>query len=379
MPKRCTFVGFAALCMITSFASAQVEVLYVTGPQAATVPMDTYNVNSETAVATLVGKTTVGGSAVDPVTVGSHHLLYIWNGTDVWMYLTNSEGVPEGRASQHLIFNFPHPVTSFVADPKGNFAYAAMTWADTKGDDYAAVVLFTIDQSTGKLTNTGREVVAYGPDPYTSLYRFMFGASGNRLYAYYFDNGPYTCIVGYDYYTVNQTSGKLGPRTTLTWGGASCNTDGGVAITDQVAAADSSCCGQGSGYLNVNQTATGKNIACQSTNLALCGDQVYLMYLDPASQNLFFGDADLQLTYVVHVDFANSQLIETGSTIPGVPQVVFQSRQPPGLCGECERDRHIYVAVKHWRAGREQFNTAREQSEHCHRNPALEGSDEMGC
>jgi hypothetical protein len=324
MPKVCRFVCLATLFVTTGLAaSAQVEVLYVSGTQTTAVPLDTYNVDTQTAVATQVGTMTVGGSSVDPVTVGGRHLVYVWNGTDVWMYLTNAKGVPENKASQHLTFGFLHPVTSFVADPKGNFAYAGLTWSDSKYNNYAAVVLFTIDQSTGKLTNTGREVATYGPDPYISLSRFMFGASGNRLYAYYFNNGPYTCIVGYDYYTVNQTSGKLGPRTTLTYGEASCNTDGGVAITDQVAAADSSCCGQGSGYLNINQTMTGKNIACQAVNLTFCGDQVYFMYVDPASQNLFFGDADAHITYVGHFDFANSQLIETGSTIQGNPPVFF--------------------------------------------------------
>jgi hypothetical protein len=43
-----------------------------------------------------------------------------------------------------------------------------MIWVDSKTyDDDGAVVLFTIDQSTSKLTNTGKTVASYGPDPYT--------------------------------------------------------------------------------------------------------------------------------------------------------------------------------------------------------------------
>ncbi len=323
MSRACCFVVLAILSLTTGLASAQVEVLYVTGTQPGNVPLQTYKVDPQTAVATQIGNITVSGNSVDPVTVGGQSLIYVWNGTDVWMYHTNTEGVPENEASQHLKFGFPHPVISFVADPKGNFAYAAMTWVGTGYNNYAAVVLFTINQSTGKVTNTGREVATYGPDPYTGFSRFMFGASGTRLYGYYLDGGPYTCIVGYDYFVVDPTSGELGPRTQLFYGQANCNTDGAVAITDEVAAADSSCCGAGSGYLTADQTLTGKEISCQATNYTFCGDEVYFMYIDPASENLFFGDADASLTYVAHFDFANLQLIETGSTIPGIPPVFF--------------------------------------------------------
>jgi hypothetical protein len=99
----------------------------------------------------------------------------------VWLYLTNAQGVPRSRPTQHLSFNFPHPVTSFLADPDGKFAYAGMIWVDTKNyNNYAAVVLFTIDQTTGKL-NTGTRVTTYGPHPYTGLTGFLFGLSGKRL------------------------------------------------------------------------------------------------------------------------------------------------------------------------------------------------------
>jgi hypothetical protein len=169
MPKVFHFVCFTALLISALAASAQVEVLYVTGPQASTVPLDTYNVNSETAVATQVGSMNVGGSSVTPVTVGAQHRIYVSNSTDVWLYVTDPQGVPASSPSQHLTFNFPHPVTSFVVDPKGNFAYAASIWFDKQYNNYAAVVQFTINQSTGKLTNTRKDVATYGPDPYTQL------------------------------------------------------------------------------------------------------------------------------------------------------------------------------------------------------------------
>lgn len=323
MPKRIRMVCFAALLICAFAASAQVEVLYVTGPQASTVPLDTYNINSETAVATKVGSTKVGGSSVIPITVGAQHLIYVWNSNALWTYQTNSLGVPKSTPSQHLKFNFSHPVTSFAVDPKGNFAYAGLTWYDSNYSYYAAVMLFIIDQSTGKLISTGRRVAAYGPDQYVSLNFFAFGASGGRLYAYFFNGGPYTCIEGYEYYNVNQKTGSLSSLKTLTFGSADCNIDGAIALTDQVTAADSSCCGTGFGSIDVHQTNTGDNIDCKSAFLKVCGDNVWKMYIDPTSQNLFFGDADTQLTDVLHFNFTDLKLIDTGSSVPGNPPIFF--------------------------------------------------------
>jgi hypothetical protein len=232
-------------------------------------------------------------------------------------------GVPESNASQHLKLNFPHPVASFVVDPKGNFAYAASVWFDKQYDNYAAVALFTIDQSSGKLTSTKREVASYGPNPYVSLNYLIFGAGGGRLYAYYLNSGPFTCIVGYDYYTVNQSNGSLSSLNSLTLGSANCNTSGAIAITDHVTAADSSCCGTGLGTIDVDQNNAGAIIDCKTADLTVCGDVVWKMYIDPSSQNLFFGDADTQLTDVLHFDLTDLKLIETGSIIPGNPPIFF--------------------------------------------------------
>jgi hypothetical protein len=77
MARMSTLLCFAIPFVTPVLAAAQVEVLYVSGPQAATVPLDTYNVDPETALATRVGSMTVAGSGVDPVTAGSQHLIYV--------------------------------------------------------------------------------------------------------------------------------------------------------------------------------------------------------------------------------------------------------------------------------------------------------------
>lgn len=310
----------------TGFAAASsVEVLYVATPQTSNASLVTYNVNPTTAVATQAGNAvTVGATNIDPVTVGSLHVIYVWDANDVWLFVTNAQGVPQNQPAQHLSFNFPHPVTTFLADPDGKFAYAGIIWVDSKNfNNHAAVVLFTIDQATGKLTNTRTTVATYGPDPYTGLTGFLFGLSGKRLYASYFDNGPFTCIPGYDYYTVNQQTGHLGPLTGLLSANGSCSGATLIALTDQLTAYSTSCCGQGSGYLNVSRTGTQQAINCNSQNPTFCGDEVGGVNLDPASQNVFFGDFDTGLTDVGHLDFVTSQIIATGSTIAGTPPLYF--------------------------------------------------------
>ncbi|HEY6337845.1 MAG TPA: hypothetical protein VIW68_05075 [Candidatus Sulfotelmatobacter sp.] len=325
MSRVCTMLMLATLFIATSpSAVSQVEVLYLAQPEGTNFSLTTYNVNADTAVAEPAAEPmTVRASNVDPITVSGHPLIYVWNSTDVWMFLTNAKGVPHRLGSQHLKFNLPHPVATFVADPDGKFAYAAMSWiGDPYNSIYTDLVLFTIDQSTGQLTDTGEIVGTYGPNPYIGMRNFSFGSSGRRLYGYYHDNGPHTCIIGYDYYAVNQTTGHLGPVTQLFYGQADCSGAGAVTFTDKFTAMAQACCSSGSGFVNVNPTFAGKAISCEYTP-AFCADSVGNLALDPASKNLFFGDANTGQTYIGHLDFVKQQLIESASTISGTPQIYF--------------------------------------------------------
>jgi hypothetical protein len=59
-------------------SSASVEVLYVATPQTSNASLATYNVNPTTAVATQAGSAvTVGATNLDPVTVGTNHVIYV--------------------------------------------------------------------------------------------------------------------------------------------------------------------------------------------------------------------------------------------------------------------------------------------------------------
>jgi hypothetical protein len=324
MSKVCSIALAAMMFVATGWAATSpVEVLYVAEPQATNVLLTTYNVNPDTAVAEQVGSPiTVSAANVDPLTINEQNFIYVWDSTDVWTYNTNAQGVPESAASQHLTFGFPHPVTSFLVDPDGKFAYAGMIWVGPDLIDEAAVILFTLDSATGNLTNTGQSVIKYS-NLYTGITGFVFGTSGKRLYASYFDNGPYTCNPGYYAYNVNASTGQLGPEENLVEVSADCGGTAGVTASDQATAWESACCGDGSGSLTVTQTATKRVINCQVSEISFCGDNAALLEFDPTGQNLFFGDSNNQIIYVAHLDFGDLQLEESGTAILGTPPIYF--------------------------------------------------------
>ncbi len=308
---------------LSAQTSSTVEVLYVAGPQgASSVSLHTYNVNPKTAVATQVGSIPVHSGSIDPLTIGTNHYVYVWNSTGVWLYPANASGAPASTPSQHITFSFAHPVYSFLVNPDGKFAYAAMVWGNYPSN-YASIVLFTIDQSTGKLTNTQQVVATYSHD-YIGFIKFLFGAQGGKLFAEYLDDGPHTSIFGYDYYPVNQTTGQLGKLQSMFYAQSyACTTSCNVTVTGGLSAASSVCCGPGSGGITIARNSNGQTFGCDTSYQTFCGDDVAGLAIDPANTNLFFGDATVNETVISNIDFTTSKLTPSGSTIPGTPPIYF--------------------------------------------------------
>src|ERR1700730_9278445 len=240
--------------------SSTVEVLYVAGPQGtSSVSLHTYNVNPQTAAATEVGSAIpVHRGSIDPLTIGTSLYIYLWNSNGVALYPTNANGVPTSTPSQRLTFSFAHPVNTFLVNPDGKFAYAAMTWGSYP-HNYASIVLFTIDQSTGKLTNTHQVVASYSHD-YIGFRSFLFGSQGGKLFAKWFDDGPHTSGNGFDYYPVNQTTGQLGNLQSLYYAETfECQPSCTVTVTSALSAAEGVCCGPSSGFLQIARNSTGQS------------------------------------------------------------------------------------------------------------------------
>jgi hypothetical protein len=319
----------AAALVIPSGATTNDEVLYVAGPQGSSnVMLYTYSVDPTTADATQVGNAiNVASGSIVPLSIGTSHYLYLWNTTGVSLYRTHVDGAPLGTPAQQVTFSFPHPVNTFLIDPDGKFAYAALGWTDSQGSENS-IILFTIDQSSGNLTNTN-EVVASYTNEYTGFVNFQFVQGGNKLFGRYLDNGPYTSAIGYDYYPVDQTNGKLGKLQTMLYAQTyECGTTCAVAVTDLLSAQDGLCCGPPSGEIVVTLTASNgpKQASCPAPGAAdsgFCTDDVANLAVDPANANVFFGDATASETYVLNVDFSAEQLTPSSSTIPGTPPVYF--------------------------------------------------------
>jgi hypothetical protein len=308
--------------VVPSEASTK-EVLYVAGPQGSSnVMLYTYSVDPTTAAATQVGDPIdVASGSLVPLSIGTNHYLYLWNKTGVWLYPTDADGAPLGTPSQQVTFSFPHPVNTFLIDPDGKFAYAALGWPDYEGGANS-IILFTIDQSTGELTNTN-EVVASYANEYTGFRNFSFAQQGGKLFGEYDDGGPYTDIVGYDYYPVNQTTGRLGTLQNMFYAQTGeCQTGCVVAVTDLLSAVDGVCCGPPSGNVVVTLTSTGQQILCPQSD-TFCTDDVANLAIDPANANVFFGDSTASETYILNVDFPSGQLTPSSSTIPGAPPIYF--------------------------------------------------------
>jgi 6-phosphogluconolactonase (cycloisomerase 2 family) len=321
------FILSLAALVIPSEASTKAEVLYVAGPQqSSNVMLYTYSVDPTTATATPVGNAiNVASGSIVPLSIGTSHYLYLWNKTGVWLYPTDADGAPLGTPAQHVRFSFPHPVNTFLIDPDGKFAYAALGWLDSQGNE-TLIVLFTIDQTTGELTDTN-EVVASYTNNYTGFVNFQFAQRGDKLFGLYSDNGPYTSAIGYDYYPVNQATGGLGTLQTMFYAQTyECGSSCAVAVTDLLSANDGLCCGPTSGEIAV--TLTSSNGATQafcpsSGDSGVCTDDVASLVIDPANKNVFFGDKTAGETFILNVDFAAGQLNPTSDSILGTPPIYF--------------------------------------------------------
>ena len=315
----------AALAVSAVAATASTEVLYVDETQSGTSSLITYNVNSTTAIARQVGSPlTVGGNNVIPVTVDGKNYIYVWDGTDVWVYATNGQGEPSSTFSQHLTFNIAYPVNTFLVDPDGKFAYAAVTWMDQEDNSDAAISLFTIDQSNGTLTDT-RKVVASYSSYYFPLTSFSFGLAGNRMFVGILDDGPHTCNPGFDYYNVNQKTGALGKVTPLIEVNTDCGGTSSVAVTDRLIGVENDCCGAGSGTLQIFKETDPNQavITCQSANIPFCGDDAFGLSFDPPSDNIVFPDEDANQTDIGHINLGASEIVASPSTLQGMPSVYF--------------------------------------------------------
>jgi hypothetical protein len=349
MLKFATSICLLIFLSSLSRASSPVDVLYVESYKGSSqdAVLYTYNVDPDTATTRRVGQALhVPTTSIDPLTIGSRHVIYLWNGTDVWKYNTSGLGVPESQASQHLVFGYQYPVVSFVTAPDGQFAYAVISWTSNVNQfpqQNTEVVLLGIDQSTGDLIPTGQVVASY-TKYYYPIYNFQFGASGRKLYFVQSLSVYDECGQAYNFYPVNRQTGDLGPFTYLFAWGEDCGTDNAATVSNTLTAVASAPDGQGSGSVVITRTSTEQTITCGPSMLAFCGDNPGGLSIDPRNQNLFFGDLDTGLVSVGHIDFAHSELLPTTSSIPATGVFFSPDSRLVYSFGQND-DNHAYINI----------------------------------
>src|SRR5262249_25616042 len=95
--------------------------------------------------------------------------------------------------------------------------------------------------------------------------------------------------------------------------------------SDDTAASAQNSFGPGSGAVGIIHLATGQTIICQAAMQTFCGDEPFWLSLDPGGQNLFFADRDTLQISIGHIDWTNSTVVLSPSTIPVTPQPLFFS------------------------------------------------------
>jgi hypothetical protein len=177
----------------------------------------TYDVDPNTLQATLVGSplTLSGALEYGQIVPGAAgHFLYILTGSQytqlsISVYATDTDGVPQRPAVQTLnTSNF----SQLIIDPNGKFAYAIQTRVDGfEGTGYR-VRMFTIDATTGMLTESSQVQGTYGPSLYCGPNFVEFVSHGSALLDEYVCSYPgNTFGITYNSRTVSDT-GQLGPE-----------------------------------------------------------------------------------------------------------------------------------------------------------------------
>jgi hypothetical protein len=189
-PAGRLLVALAVSISSSCFAQSATEVLYVQQ----NTDLITYNIDQTTLQATLVGKPLPlngGTTAVTQVIPAPNdHFVYVLSGADysqasLSVYATDASGVPQEPAIQSL---GPAPFAQFVIHPSGKFAYLIDFTSNANQEFFYQMQLYTINQSTGYLTETS-QVHKFKPTYYCTPFIAGFYPDGSELE---YDWGCYT-------------------------------------------------------------------------------------------------------------------------------------------------------------------------------------------
>jgi hypothetical protein len=293
--------------------------------------LSTYNVDSQTLQATLVGTTTLPQSTYPMIVPSANgRVLYYTafqninrQGQRLYVYKTDSSGVPQGEPVQSVgVKN----LYSLQVDPTSKFLYAVRPGIPGPAFQPFSILRYAVDPDNGTLSQPVVEATYkldynYGSES-CSLSIFGMNSAGTFLYDEIFCNYPHGGVTAtYNELTINPSTGALGPdQQVVTWD----NSSGGG---DQVQILNNllfefvmpNDFQQDNNMVNVfalpNMTAPPIN--CTGPMLAACADdQSGLAH--PSAEYVFLENfqSNSVTTEIEKVDWSSTQIVPTGSTIP---------------------------------------------------------------
>ena len=309
----------------TPAASPQVQLVYVLDHN----DVVTYNVDPATGIPTRRGTLVVPPffPTITPSVDG--HFLYV-TGTEkgvyeLWAYATDATGSPENPPIQTLTFK--SGVWNFIPNPNGKFAYAAQIVRNSQGQNVTGIRYFSIDPSTGLLTESPNVIVTYPPSgPCQSggggFGLLGFNPEGNQLNEAWYCSSYDTTTQYYYTRDVDQQTGALGPdMQTIVTGGTTIAYNL-VTITPQAIFDYYNPGFSGStNILYVYPPRGGANpiFHCTFDMLAACS-RATNPTVDPSGNYIFFYTPNG--TGIAKVELAEKQIVETGNSIPAGPDVM---------------------------------------------------------
>jgi hypothetical protein len=328
----CCF-GFTWVLASNSFAedfttkpSAPVEVAYfIIGST-----IQTYDVAASTGLPTQEGQPLTLPTNAPYVTPSKNdHFLYVqgnYNAFHIWVYATNSTGVPEFPPVQSMAL--PKTFGPLQFAPNGRFAYAVKSAVDAKGNTLASMRLFNVDQASGTLSLDPNAVATYpanGPCLYGypgSLQVLGFNRSGSRLHEDWICSFPGNTgeIISYTRQVDPQTGG-LGPAVLNLTTYQSDSSDAIVYTPKSILDFSINYGGPpGSNLLSVYPLSGGATplFACNASMLEACG--FALRAIPDLSGNFVFLNLSDSDTQIAQVNLSTKTITDTGYSVLGSRQ-----------------------------------------------------------
>jgi hypothetical protein len=305
-------------------SSTMVDVLYVQQNDS----ILTYNMNPQTGQATQVGQPLTLNALNNNIGLvpspTDHFLNVLWidssNKKHLDVYDTDASGVPQAKPVQRLSAIY---IAGFQADPNGKFDYALRLWQNKNGEYVSDIRLFTVDSSSGKLTESPLVQGRYAPNYYYTAGLFGFNGSGSKMYDTWNVNFDGEAASTYYYRTVDPNTGALGPDTKFFYWSDWTSSDQ-VQLTNNLiidlSRPDSLQQYQTVKVYRLVNNPTNPLVNCTATMLAACQTTGNIA-VDPSGQYVFLTPSNV--TQVARIDLTNKQIVDTGNSISGTPQIFF--------------------------------------------------------